>query len=134
MRIRRVPIRTLLVSALLAAAVVARADAPMTQLNVEVKTQSGRPIDRASVIVRFLEGRSIAKLGKHIRTTFELRTNQEGQVRVPAIPQGKIRIQVIAKGYQTFGQIYDIKEEEKLIPITLNPPQQQYSAHDQAQK
>ncbi len=106
----------------------------MTQLDIAVKTQSGRPIDRASVIVRFMEGRSIAKLGKHVRTTFELRTNQEGQVRVPAIPQGKIRIQVIAKGYQTFGQIFDVTEEEKTIPITLNPPQQQYSAHDQAQK
>ena len=122
-------IRVSVLCALLAVAVVARADAPMTQLNIEIKTQSGRPIDRASVIVRFLEGRSIAKLGKHVRTTFELRTNQEGQVRVPAIPQGKIRIQVIAKGFQTFGQIFDVTEEEKEIPITLNPPQQQYSSH-----
>ncbi len=134
MRIRGIRIHALGVSALLLGAIAARADAPMTQLNIEVKTQSGRPIDRASVIVRFLEGRSIAKLGKHVRTTFELRTNQEGQVRVPSIPQGKIRIQVIAKGYQTFGQIFEVKEEEKTIPITLNPPQQQYSAHDQAQK
>jgi len=36
---------------------------------------------------------------------------------------------VIAKGYQTFGQIFDITEPEKTVPITLNPPQQQYSAH-----
>lgn len=131
---RRIRVHALFLSALLVTAFAARADAPMTQLHIEVKTQSGRPIDQASVIVRFLEGRSIAKLGKHIRTTFELRTNQEGQVRVPSIPQGKIRIQVIAKGYQTFGQVFDVKEEEKTIPITLNPPQQQYSAHDQAQK
>ena len=131
---RGIAICTMVVSGLLAAAVAARADAPMTQLSIEVKTQSGRPIDRASVIVRFMEGRSIAKLGKHVRTTFELRTNQEGEVRVPAIPQGKIRIQVIAKGYQTFGKIFEVEEEEKTIPITLNPPQQQYSAHDQAQK
>ena len=47
----------------------------------------------------------------------------------PSIPQGKIRIQVIAKGYQTFGKIFDITEEEKTVDITLNPPQQQYSAH-----
>ena len=43
--------------------------------------------------------------------------------------QGKIRIQIIAKGYQTFGQIYDVTEDEKKIEITLNPPQQQYTAH-----
>jgi hypothetical protein len=48
---------------------------------------------------------------------------------VPEIPQGKIRIQVIAKGYQTFGQVFDVTQEEITIPITLNPPQQQYTAH-----
>jgi Carboxypeptidase regulatory-like domain len=100
-----------------------------TKLNITVKTQSGRPIDRASVIVRFVEGHSIVKLGKEIRTTYELRTNQEGEAKIPSIPQGKIRIQVIAKGYQTFGQIFDVTEDEKDIPIALNPPQQQYSSH-----
>jgi hypothetical protein len=104
--------------------------APMTKLRVVVKTQTGRPIDRAEVIVRFVQGRSVVKLGKHTRTTFELRTNQEGEAKVPEIPQGKIRVQVYAKGYQTFGQEFDVGEEEKTIPVTLNPPQQQYSAHE----
>jgi Carboxypeptidase regulatory-like domain len=103
--------------------------APMTKLNIVVKTQGGKPIDRASVVVRFVEGHSIVKLGKAIRTSFELRTNQEGEAQVPSIPQGKIRIQVIAKGYQTFGQIFDVTEDEKQVEIKLNPPQQQYSAH-----
>jgi hypothetical protein len=58
-----------------------------------------------------------------------LRTNQEGVAKIPPIPQGKILIQVIAKGFQTFGQTYDITEEEKTIPLTLNPPQPQYSAY-----
>jgi hypothetical protein len=103
--------------------------APMTKLNIQVKTQSGRPVDRASVVVRFVKGHSVIKLGKAVRTTFELRTNQEGEANIPTIPQGQIQIQVIAKGYQTFGQIFSVDEEEKTIPITLNPPQQQYSAH-----
>src|SRR3954465_7949024 len=103
--------------------------APMTKLNVVVKTQSGKPIDRAAVVVRFVEGHSVVKLGKAVRTTFEMRTNQEGEVKIPSIPQGKIRIQVIAKGYQTFGQIIDVTEDEKTVDIALNPPQQQYSAH-----
>jgi hypothetical protein len=103
--------------------------AEMTRLTLVVKTQGGKPVDRASVVVRFVEGHSVVKLGKEIRTTFELRTNQEGEAQVPSIPQGKIRIQIIAKGYQTFGQIYDVTDEEKKIEITLNPPQQQYTAH-----
>ena len=114
---------------LLGAAVAFAGDAPMTKLNITVKTQSGRPLDRASVVVRFVEGHSIVKLGKAIRTTYEVRTNQDGVAKIPEIPQGKIRIQVIAKGYQTFGQIFDVTETEKDIPITLNPPQQQYSSH-----
>jgi hypothetical protein len=103
--------------------------AEMTKLTIVVKTKADKPIDRASVVVRFVEGHSVVKLGKAIRTTFELRTNQEGEAQVPSIPQGKIRIQVIAKGYQTFGQIYDVTEDEKKIEIALNPPQQQYTAH-----
>lgn len=128
MRNRVTSLRALVLPALLFCAWAAQA-APMTKLNIQVKTQAGRPVDRASVVVRFVQGHSIVKLGKAIRTTFELRTNQEGEANVPTIPQGKIRIQVIAKGYQTFGQIFDVDEEEKTIPITLNPPQQQYSAH-----
>ena len=105
------------------------ATVPMTKLNMVVKTESGRPIDHASVVVRFVKGHSVIKLGKAVRTTYELRTNQEGEAKVPEIPQGEIRIQVIAKGFQTFGQIFDVTEEEKTIDITLNPPQQQYSSH-----
>jgi hypothetical protein len=119
----------LVVPVLLLSITAARADAPTTKLTVVVKTQSGRPDNRASVEVRFVEGRSYIKLGKHVRTTFELRTNQEGEADIPSIPQGKIRVQVIAEGYQTFGRIYDVNEPEKTIDITLNPPQQQYSAH-----
>jgi hypothetical protein len=45
-------------------------------------------------------------LGKAIRTSFELRTNQDGEAKIPTIPQGQIQVQAIAKGYQTFGQIF----------------------------
>jgi Carboxypeptidase regulatory-like domain len=101
----------------------------MTRISIEVKTAGGRPIDRASVVVRFAEGRSIAKFGKKIRTSYELRTNQDGLAKIPAIPEGKILVQVIAKGYQTFGQTFDVSGTEKTIEVKLNPPQGQYSSH-----
>jgi hypothetical protein len=91
-------------------------------------TRGGKPLDRADVIVRFVKGRSAFKI-KKIRTTWEMRTNQEGLAKVPEIPQGSIKVDVIAKGYQTFSQTYDVDEEEKTIEIKLNPPQEQYSAH-----
>jgi hypothetical protein len=120
--------RLLFVPVLLLWAFTARAAVPMTKLNMVVTTESGRPIDHASVVVRFVRGHAVFKL-KKLRTTYELRTNQDGEAKVPEIPQGEIRIQVIAKGFQTFGQIFDVTEEEKTIDITLNPPQQQYSSH-----
>ncbi len=110
-------------------ALPAVADTPMTRLRVEVKNHNGKPIERASVVVRFVQGRSIAKFGKNVITNWEMRTNQEGVARIPSIPQGQIRIQVIAKGYQTFGKTFDVDEEEKTIEIRLNPPQPQYSSH-----
>ena len=121
--------RLLLVPAMLLCAFGVKADAPMTKLSVEVKTLGGNPVDRAGVIVRFVEGRSVVKLGKKIRTTYELRTNQEGIAHIPSIPQGKILVQVIAKGYQTFGETFEVNEEEKTIEVKLKPPQAQFSSH-----
>ena len=126
---RGIHLPTLILPALLVWAVAAIA-APMTKINISVKSQGGHPVDRASVVVRFVQGHSIVKLGKAVRTTFELRTNQDGEAKIPSIPQGKILVQVIAKGYQTFGQTFDVAEDEKTLDITLNPPQQQYSAHE----
>ena len=129
MRTRGIVRRIACLAAVLFGCLVAWGAAPMTKLNIVVKSQGGHPVDRASVVVKFVEGHSIVKLGKAIRTTFELRTNQDGEAKIPTIPQGKIQVQVIAKGYQTFGQIFDVTEEEKTIDVTLNPPQQQYTAH-----
>jgi hypothetical protein len=121
--------RLVVCAVLLAGFVAGALAAPMTKINIVVKNQAGKPVDHASVVVRFVQGHSVVKLGKAIRTTFELRSNQEGEARIPSIPQGKILVQIIAKGYQTFGQTFDIAEEEKDLEITLNPPQQQYTAH-----
>jgi hypothetical protein len=85
-------------------------------------------VTNASVIVRFVQGRSKIKFNK-IRKTWELRTGELGSVKIPAIPQGKILIQVIAKNYQTYGETFDVDEEEKTLEIKLSPPQKQYSAH-----
>lgn len=122
--------RGLLLILLLALAVSLPAlAADQTKLKIVVTTRSGRPIDRADVIVRF-GGRSVVKLGKMVRTTWEMRSSQEGVAEIPDMPKGQVRIQVIAKGYQTFGDTFDVNEDERTIEIKLNPPQKQYSSHD----
>lgn len=105
------------------------AAADMTTLTIHVTSQSGKPIDHASVVVKFVQGRSKVKFGKKIRTEYELHSNQDGIAKIPPIPRGTILVQVIAKDYQTFGDNFDVNEPEKTIDIKLNPPQPQYSAH-----
>jgi len=102
--------------------------ADLTTLKIVVTTPSGKPVERAEVIVRF-GGRSVVKFGKMVRTSWEVRTTQQGVADIPEMPKGKIRVQVVAKGYQTFGQTFDVDEDQRTIEVKLNPPQDQYSAH-----
>ena len=97
-----------------------------TNLTVHVVSAvNGKPIDRASVIVRFKEGLGVNL--KKIRTSWETKTNQDGNVTLPPMPQGKVEIQIIASNYQTFGDLFVTDKPEQTIEIKLNPPQQQYS-------
>ena len=97
-----------------------------TKLTVHVTSAaSGKPIDRAAVIVRFKSGLGVNL--KKIQTSWETRTNQEGNVTLPTMPQGEIQIQITAKYFQTFGGNFTTDKPEQTIDIKLNPPQQQYS-------
>ena len=105
------------------------AAADLTKLQVQVTNEAGKPIEQAEVIVKFVQGRSPVKFGAKIRKTWEVHSSQEGIAKIPAIPQGKILVQVNAKNYQTFGQTFDVQEEERTIEVKLKPPQAQYTAH-----
>jgi Carboxypeptidase regulatory-like domain len=98
-----------------------------TRLTVQVNSaESGRPIDRASVIVQFRHGLNPVKMKKMI-TRWETKTSQEGSVRIPELPMGEVMIQVIAPNYQTFGDVFQLTMPDQTIAIRLNPPQAQYS-------
>src|ERR1700739_4532750 len=112
------------VATLLGALTLSAADP--TTLTVHVTSAvSGKPIDRASVIVRFKSGIGVNL--KKIQTSWETKTNQEGNVTLPSMPQGEIQIQIIASYYQTFGGSFTTDKPEQTIEIKLNPPQPQYS-------
>jgi hypothetical protein len=108
---------------------VAFAGDPMTSLKIEVKNLEGKPVERAAVIVEFKQGRTVKRLGGKKPYHWEIKTNQKGIATIPPIPQGKLLVQVIAKPYQTFADFFDVDVPEKTLEITMNPPQQQYSAH-----
>lgn len=113
---------------LLCLAISALAGPPMAKVTIHVTSaDNGKPLDRASIVVRFVKGRAAAKLYSKILTTWETRTNQEGNAVLPSIPQGTIRVQVIAPNFQTFGQMLEVDEPAKTLEVKLNPPQPQYT-------
>lgn len=98
-----------------------------TKLTVQVNSaDTGKPINRASVIIRFRHGLNPVKM-KKILTNWETKTSQQGAVTVPEIPMGEVTIQVIAEDYQTFGDVFELNMPEQTVTIKLNRPQAQYS-------
>lgn len=122
-------IRLLLVCLSLGICLPVPASTPQTTIRVVVKNQYDKPVENAAVILDFLGSHQITKLGKRKPIHWEIKTNQEGVAHFPPVPEGTIQLQVITSKYQTYGKKLDVEGEEKTIDITLNPPQQQYSAH-----
>jgi hypothetical protein len=95
------------------------------KLRIEVASAAdGKPIGNASVYVRFNESGGF--LHREKLTELNFKTNQDGSAKIPEVPQGKILIQVIAKGWHTFGKWYEIETEEQTIQIKLDPPPHWY--------
>jgi hypothetical protein len=125
--------RTLFVTALLLCSLPVFAGSG-TKLTVQVNAvDTGKPIDRASVIVKFRHGLNPVKM-KKIITNWETKTSQQGSVTIPEIPMGEVTIQVIAQHYQTFGDVFQLNMPEQIVAIKLNPPQAQYSEDSKDKK
>jgi len=82
-----------------------------------------KPIDSASVYIRYVEEH---KHGKDKKIEMNLKTNQSGVCHVPVIPPGKFVVQVIADGWKTYGEYYDVNQAEQTINIVLVRPPKWY--------
>jgi len=96
----------------------------VTRLRIEVTAgEKGQPVENASVYVKFVQERSLAKNKKF---EMNVKTNHEGFAKVPEIPRGKLLIQVVAEGWKPFGRWYEVQEEEQTIKIRLEKPPRWY--------
>lgn len=95
-----------------------------TKLTLVITGNTGKPIGNATVYVRFPESGGFLRHQK--LAELDLKTNEDGKVKVPEIPQGKILIQVLAKGWHTFGKWYEVQTESQTIEIKLDPPPHWY--------
>ncbi len=99
-----------------------------SRLIVQVMTdETKKPVASAHVVVRFISGKTL--LIKNKRTTWEAQTNKRGEIIMEDIPKGRIRVQVIARGYQTYGNEIDVSQPEETVTILLKPPAKQVSAY-----
>jgi len=98
---------------------------PTATLNFLVlKDDNGKPVRSAAVIMHPVDPH-----GKQSRGGLELKTDAEGKTSFEGVPYGKLRVQVLASGFQTFGEDYDIERAQVELTIKLKRPQGQYSIY-----
>jgi len=90
-----------------------------------VKDENGKPVRNAAVIMH-----AVSDKGKQGRGGIELKTSPEGKADFDGIPYGMLRVQVLASGFQTYGEDFDVDKSKMEITIKLKRPQTQYSIYD----
>ncbi|MGA9672957.1 MAG: hypothetical protein WBQ94_27315 [Terracidiphilus sp.] len=100
--------------------------APPDTARVEVtilKDVNGKPIENAAVVFHPMEG-------DKDKGNMELKTNEEGKMVIDVLPLGgKVRMQVIAQGFQTYGEDYKIEKPEMALEVRMKRPGEQYSIY-----
>ena len=117
----------LVIVALAAGAVAQRdEDEPTAIVNfVILKEDNGKPVRNAAVVMHPVNSR-----GKQGRGGLELKTDSEGKSSYDGIPYGKLRVQVLASGFQTYGDDFDVNQPRVNLTIKLKRPRGQYSIYD----
>jgi hypothetical protein len=97
---------------------------PSAHIEVTVlKDFNGKPVSDAHVIFHPTEGdRDTGAL--------ELKTNDDGKAIIDVIPIGDtVTLQVIADGYQTYGQSYKIDKADMTMEVRMKRPGGQYTIY-----
>ena len=100
---------------------------PTSRIEVTVlRDADSKPIENAAVVFQLIGDKG----------NMELKTNEDGKSVIDVLPTGStMLLQVIAKGYQTYGGQYEIDKTNMTFGIRLKRPGEQYSIyknHDQA--
>lgn len=101
-----------------------KSDDRTTNLKIHVTGGAkGEPVAQASVYIRFQEAATLHLLTRrHRKIELDLKTDQQGMASFPDLPQGKVLIQVVADGWATYGEYYDLNQDNQTIPIKLQRP------------
>ena len=81
---------------------------------------NAKPIENAAVIFHLVGEKG----------NMELKTNEDGKAVIDVLPLGgKVRLQIIAKGFQTYGEDFSIDKPALAIGVRMKRPAEQYSIY-----
>jgi hypothetical protein len=100
--------------------------APPATSHIEVtvlKKFNGKPIMNAAVVFNsIMDGKDEGNL--------EVKTDPDGKATIDVIPTGStVRVQVIAPGFATFAEEYQVNDPTKEISIAMVRPKEQVSSY-----
>lgn len=100
--------------------------APPQTARIEVavlRDSDGKPIENAAVIFHPMEG-------ERDKGNMELKSNEDGKAIIDVLPVGDtVRLQIIAKGYKTYGWDYKVDKPRLAFEIRMKRPGEQYSIY-----
>ncbi|MGB7548227.1 MAG: hypothetical protein WBM14_10795 [Terracidiphilus sp.] len=98
-----------------------KAPPPTSRIEVTIlRFTDGKPIENAAVIFHLLGDKG----------NMELKTDQDGKTVIDVLPtDSEVLLQVIARGYQTYGEDFKIDKSKMAIEVKLKRPGQQYSIY-----
>jgi hypothetical protein len=98
-----------------------KAPPPTAKIEVSVLRDSdGKPLENAAVIFHTLKEKG----------NMELKSDEDGKALIDVLEIGEtVRLQIIVKGYQTYGADYPIETEQMAIEVRMKRPGEQYSVY-----
>ena len=129
MKIQRPPLAGLLIL-IVAVAAFAGAKNPSNDQKtgsinlIVIRDSNGKPVKNAEVVVHLIDNK-----GKQRQEGLELKTHDDGKAEATSLPYGKVRIQVIAPGFRTYGQDISINQPSTELTIKLQKPAEQLSIY-----
>lgn len=80
-------------------------------------------VAEASVYLHFQEKSALLfLLHRNKKVELDLKTDNNGYASFPILPHGKVLVQVVAPGWQTFGEYYQLSQPRQTIRIKINRP------------
>lgn len=105
-----------------------KAPPPTSHVEITVlRATTGKPVENAAVIFHPL-------VDGHDSGNMELKTNEDGKATIDLLTTGSnVRVQIIADGFQTWGEDYKVDKDNVAILVKLKRPTAQYSIYKKSE-